>query len=95
MELKKIQEFILKNNIQLSDCIMHTNRKLENNGKIRILVLKGEPDAYVEYICPKCGHYCYTKKTWKRPFSIKCENCGKLIRVPRMKTLIKKEIKNY
>ncbi len=93
MELKKIQEFIEKNNIKPSDCVMHTNRNLENNGKIRVLVLKGESDAWVEYICPKCGHYGYTKKTWKRPFSIKCENCGKLIRVQKMRTLNKKDTK--
>lgn len=93
MGFGKIQELIEKNNIKPSDCIMHTQRRLENNGRIRVLVLKGETDAHVEYICPKCRHYGYTKKKWKRPFSIKCENCGNLIRVQKMKTLIKKDTK--
>ena len=93
MVFVKIQELIEKNNIQPSDCVMHTQRRLDNDGKIRVLVLKNESDAHVEYVCPKCGHYSYTKKTWKRPFSIKCENCGELIRVQKMKTLIKKDVK--
>ncbi|HDI06475.1 MAG TPA: hypothetical protein ENF39_00535 [Candidatus Aenigmarchaeota archaeon] len=94
MELKKIQELIEKNNIKPSDCVMHTQRKLENNGRVRVLVLKNETEAHVEYICPKCGHYDYVRKKWKRPFSIKCKNCGELIRIQKMKTLIKKDIKN-
>ena len=69
------------------------NSKGEVTGKIRVLVLKGETEALVEYTCPECGYHEKTKKPWKRPFSVKCSNCGYLIRVPKLKTLIKKELK--
>ena len=91
MKFGKIQEFIDEKNIKPPDCEYHTQRKLEESGKIRVLVYKGK--AHVEYICPKCGHYEYIKKEWRRPFSIKCSNCKNLIRVQKMKYLIKKEIK--
>ena len=69
------------------------NSKGEVTGRIRVLVLKGETDAYVEYTCPECGYHEKTRKPWKRPFSVKCSNCGYLIRVPRLKNEIKKELK--
>ena len=92
MSFGKIQELIKKKNITFKSCEYHTQRKLENGGKIRVLVLNGV--AHVEYICPNCGHYEYLTKEWKRPFSVKCSNCGYLIRVQKMKYLIKKEMKN-
>jgi len=92
MELKKIQELIKKKNLTFESCEYHTQRKLENGGKIRVLVLHGT--AHVEYICPRCGHYEYLTKPWKRPFSVKCGNCGHTIKVQKMRYLIKKEMKN-
>ena len=89
-ELKRIEELIKEKGIKASDCAYHTNRSLENGGRIRVLVLKGDNLAKVEYICPKCKHYAYTEKEWKRNFSVKCKNCGFLIRVPRLRNLIKK-----
>ena len=82
---KKIQEFIQKNNIKPSECKYHTLRDLDNKGKVRVLVLKKDSIAKVEYICPFCGHYGYLEKEWKRPFRFKCENCGRTIRVPKLK----------
>ena len=61
------------------------NEKGEIKGKIRVLVLQGQNDATVDYTCPKCGFTEKTTKEWKRPFSIKCNKCGFLIRVPRLK----------
>jgi len=80
----KIANFIKENKIKPSDCKYHTMRTLENNGKIRVLVLKKDNLARCEYICPFCGYYGYCEKEWKRPFSVKCEKCGKTIRVPRL-----------
>ena len=92
--LHKIREFIEKNKIRPSDCIYHTyrpvaNRNKELKGEIRILVMN-DNIARCEYICPECGKYDYLEKKWKRPFSVKCKNCGYLIRVPRMKDEIKR-----
>lgn len=93
MEFKKIQEIISKRNLGPSDCEYHTQRALENDGKVRVLVVKGEKEANVEYICPYCGYYGFVQKLWKRPFSVNCENCKKLIRIQKMKTLIDKDKK--
>ncbi len=97
-ELKKIAEFISKNGIKPQDCIYHTwrdgkNKKGEVAGKIRILVLKKDGIARVEYICPECGYYDYFETEWKRPFSFKCEKCGFRIRVPRLRDELKRERK--
>lgn len=97
-ELKKIQEFIVKNNILPKDCLYHTNRTAKNSrkqptGKIRVLVPKSDGKARAEYICPECGFYGYTETEWKRPFSVKCEKCGFKISVPKMRQEAKKELK--
>ncbi len=89
----KIAKFIKENGIKPSDCTYHTLRTLENGGKLRVLVLKSETIARCEYICPKCGHYGYCEKEWKRPFSFKCENCGATIRVPKLLNEFKKKKK--
>ncbi len=89
----KIARFIKERGIKPSDCAYHTLRNLENNGKIRVLVLKGEDIARCEYICPYCSHYGYCEKRWNRPFSVKCENCGKSIRVPKLLSEFKKKSK--
>ncbi len=86
----KIQKLISEKNIGPSESGYHTQRSLENGGKIRVLLVKGEDEAHVEYICPYCGHYEYTKKMFKRPFSIKCGACDRLIRVQRLKYLADK-----
>ncbi len=79
----KIDNIIKEKNLKPRDCIYHTLRVLENNGKVRVLVL---PDrvARTEYICPKCGEYGYQELKWKRPFSVKCK-CGVTIKVPRLR----------
>ncbi len=97
-ELSKIANFIKENGIKPSDCEYHTwrdgkNKKGEISGKLRILVLKKDHIARVEYICPECGYYGYLETEWKRPFSFKCEKCGYRIRVPRLKDEVKKERK--
>ncbi len=73
-----------------------TNRTLfndagEKKGNIAVLVRKDSDDADVKYRCPECGFSEQTKKPWKKPFSVKCEKCGLLIRLSKLKDDIKRE----
>jgi Fe2+ or Zn2+ uptake regulation protein len=89
----RIANLIKEKNLKPSNCVYHTLRTLENNGKIRVLVLKDQI-ARCEYICPKCGHYGYCEKEWKRPFSVKCDGCNFTIKVPRLRDEIKRKTKS-
>ena len=94
MILTKLTQYIKENGINPSSCLYHTWRDIENDkgekiGEIRVLVLE-DGVARVEYQCPKCGHIGYDEKPWKRPFSVKCEECGHTIRVPKLRDQIKK-----
>jgi len=80
---KKIDELVKEKNLKPSECLYHTIRILDNDGKIRVLVLH-DKIARVEYNCHKCGEYGYQEVPWKRPFSVKCK-CGAIIKVPRLK----------
>lgn len=68
-----------------------TNRLIPNKngepekGKIKVWVKKGSDTAEADYTCPECQESGHVKKKWKRPFSVKCPNCGYLIRVSRLK----------
>ena len=49
-----------------------TTRTLKNSlgqekGRIRVLKLKEEPEAQVEYTCPECLHTESKKLVWKKP----------------------------
>lgn len=97
--MEKIQKFIAERNILPSQCLYHTNRSSKNKkgqttGKIRVLVLKNESIARVEYICPECSYYAYCEQEWKRPFSVKCAKCNYKISVPKMKGEAKREFKS-
>ena len=88
----KIAKIISDKNLRPADCTYHTLRNLENNGKIRALVIKGENTVHVEYVCPQCGHYGYNTQEWKTvskgakyKFETKCEKCGSAIKVPKLK----------
>lgn len=80
----RISKFIAENKIKPSDCNYHTLRTLENGGKVRVLVWNDNV-ARAEYICPACGCYGYREQEWKKPFSVKCEKCGFVIKVPKLK----------
>lgn len=72
-----------------------TNRTLKNKdgkftGRIKIIKLKEEELARVEYVCPECLYEEKIRKKWKRPFSIRCSKCNILIRVPSLRYEIKK-----
>jgi hypothetical protein len=92
-QFSKIEQFIAQNKILPRDCTYHTQRELPPHGKLRILVLKADNTARCEYICPNCRQYGYLETEWSRPFSFKCEHCGTLIRVPRMREAFKRELK--
>lgn len=75
-----------------------TKRRLKNEdgeekGKILVTVKKNSDQANVKYTCPQCENEGQKTKEWKRPFSIRCENCGHRITVPRIKSQMKKERK--
>lgn len=66
------------------------NSSGQNKGRIRVLVLRGETDASVEYTCPECGFNENKRQVWVRPFNVKCGKCSYLIRVSSMKAEIKR-----
>lgn len=45
----------------------------------------GEVMAYVKYTCPYCKNELKIKQIWKKPFSFKCVECEKVIKVPSLK----------
>lgn len=88
----KIDKIIAEKKLTAADCDYHTLRALENNGKIRALVVKGENIIHMELICPKCGNYDYHTEEWKQVskaakirFSIKCPKCGNTVKVGKLK----------
>lgn len=98
MKLEKVAKFIAENGVKPGDAAYHTARDVEVNGelkgKIRVLVLKADNIARMEYICPKCSHHGYSDtEEWKRPFSVPCEGCEKAIKVPKLRDQAKREAK--
>ena len=81
----KIDQIIKERGLKASECAYHTLRSLDNDGKIRVLAIKGEENATAEYICPFCGKHGSAEELWKRPFSIKCCGCDKTMKVPKLK----------
>ena len=88
----KIDKIIAEKKLTAADCEYHTLRPLENNGKIRALVVKGESIIHIELICPKCGSYNYITEEWKPVskaakirFAIKCLKCGNVVKVEKLK----------
>ena len=82
---EKIENIIRDRKLAPASCTYHTLRNLEDGGKLRVLVIKGETQANVEYICSKCKQYGFKQEEWKKPFQFKCDNCGATIKVPKLK----------
>jgi len=93
--MEQIEQLIKRRGIRPSDCSYHTFRTIETKdgkkGKVRVLVIKGETNAHVEYLCPQCKHQSYLVLPWKRPFSFRCEKCGFRVNVPRLRDEIKRK----
>jgi len=90
--MERIERLIKERRIKLSDCLYHTNRELENGGKIRILVLKEDGIMRCELVCPRCKKYSYIEREWEKPdkrrkvvVTVECPECGEKIKVKRMK----------
>jgi len=88
----KIDKIIAEKKLTPATCDYHTLRVLENNGKVRALVAKGENIVHIELICPKCGEYSYQTEEWKQVskgakirFTIKCQKCGNIVKVEKLK----------
>lgn len=89
----RIEELVEKKGVSPKDILYHTFRSISPRGKIRVLALKADNIARVEYVCPMCGKEGYAEEPWKRPFSVKCQHCSFRISVPKMKQQFKKEMK--
>ena len=88
----KINSIITEKKLTPATCDYHTLRTLENNGKVRALVIKGENVIHIEIICPKCGDYSYQTQEWKKVskgakyrFEAKCSKCGFSVKVEKLK----------
>jgi hypothetical protein len=88
----KISSVISDRKLTAADCDYHTMRVLENEGRIRALVVKGESIVHVEMICPKCGNYEYHTEEWKVVskaakirLTVKCPKCGEKVKIEKLK----------
>jgi endogenous inhibitor of DNA gyrase (YacG/DUF329 family) len=88
----KIQKIIAEKKLNPKECEYHTLRTLENNGKVRALVIKGDNTVHIELICPKCGTYSYTTQEYKKVskaskirFRTECPKCGNKVKVEKLK----------
>ena len=75
-----------------------TNRTVQNKagelkGKIAVLVRKGSSIAEYKYICPECGDAADGQQEFKRPITIRCQKCGFLMKLPKLKDELKKDKK--
>jgi len=75
-----------------------TNRAIKNKegeevGRMKLFVKKDSDIAEGEYTCPKCSHKGKIHDPWHRPFSKKCDGCGKTIKLPKLLKQFKNEKK--
>ncbi len=68
-----------------------TNRKLENEagektGRLLMYRIKGREEFEVKMTCPFCGAQQKQSIVFeKRPYRMKCKECEKIIKVPKLK----------
>jgi uncharacterized Zn finger protein len=79
-----------------------TTREFEGKvgGKIRILKMKEESQAAIDFTCPECGNNEKKKENWfepfvegngaKQKFNIKCSKCGFTTKILKLKKEAKK-----
>jgi DNA-directed RNA polymerase subunit RPC12/RpoP len=85
-----------------------TTRELKNKngqmtGKARIIKLKEEDKAMVDFSCPECGHAEKREEAWQEPFvigkgankkmNVVCKKCGYRVTILKMKKEMQKEKK--
>jgi peptide subunit release factor 1 (eRF1) len=90
--MDEINKIIAEKKLKAADAEYHTIRVLENGGKIRALVVKGDNTLHIEYVCPNCQHSAYKKQPWiqvskqaRYRFSTKCDKCGFEMKVEKLK----------
>lgn len=68
-----------------------TNRTLaskdgkEAAGRVKAFVKTDADMLEGEYKCPECGNEGKIGQEFKRPLSVKCEQCGNVIKLPKLK----------
>jgi hypothetical protein len=75
-----------------------TNRVLKNNrgeeaGNIKARVRNDSDKVEGFYECPECMHKGTINQGFRRPLNVKCDKCGFLMRLPKLKDEMKKEKK--
>ena len=75
-----------------------TNRILQNSrgeekGRIAMRVKTGTNMAEYNYTCPECGDSKAGTQEFRRPIMVKCQKCGHLMKLPKLKDELKKEKK--
>lgn len=78
-----------------------TNKSGEVKGKVRIVKLKEQPKALVDYSCPECGFSEKRQELWQEPlvigegvkkkFLVRCRKCGNDMRFLKLKKEAKKK----
>ncbi|MEM5766544.1 MAG: hypothetical protein QW423_02850 [Candidatus Aenigmatarchaeota archaeon] len=73
-----------------------TTRDLQNsvgkaNGKVRVIVFKGESVANIDLVCPECGEAQKKQQEFKLPLDLQCGKCGFKIKLQRLRKEIKKK----
>jgi ribosomal protein L37AE/L43A len=71
-----------------------TNRTIANkagqeSGRVRVMVKNGSDTAEGDYQCPECAYNGAVNQAFKRPLSVRCEKCGFLMRLPKLKGKVK------
>ena len=61
------------------------NKAGEERGKIKAVVKAGSDILEGEYICAECQFAGKVDQPFRRPLSVKCEKCGFLMRLPKLK----------
>jgi ribosomal protein L37AE/L43A len=73
-----------------------TNRTLQNargeeKGRVAVRVKTGSATAEYNYTCPECGDSRSGQQEFRRPIMVKCQKCGYLMKLPKLKDELKKE----
>jgi len=79
------------------------NKAGEIKGRARIVKLKEQAEALVDYTCPECGHMEKRKEAWQEPFlvgkgakkkmNVVCAKCGHKMTILKLKKQIAKDKK--
>lgn len=75
-----------------------TNRTVQNKGgelkgRIALLVRAGSTTAEYKYACPECGDVRDGQQEFRRPITIRCQKCGFLMKILKLKDELKKDKK--